>query len=137
MASFDINRIIQEFNIDTQELSRVLFPLLKYPEIGMKRLLMGETDLSVTQLEKLASFIGVMPAHLFNLDSWKTNSENNCLTFEKDEFKVKLNYNNVFLTLYKNGIPVEERIGAPYMTLNEFLKYLDTLILKYKNDGTN
>ena len=137
MTQFNINNIIRDYNLDVNEIAEVLFAEAKHPKLALNRILKGEAHLSVEQLEKLASFIGVMPSSLFELDSWKDATENGYLGFKKGIFKAKLNYNNTFLTLYKNNEVVSEIVlNTQGMTVAQFIEYLDNLILNHQN-GTN
>lgn len=131
MEKFDINKVISHYNIgaDTSELAKLLFPNVKYPKQAFDRIIKGEASLDVDQLQKLAEYLGVLTHELFSVDSWKGTSEEGHLTFTKGEYKVKLNYNSVFLSLYKNGELVDTKISSvPTMSLNDFIKYIDELI---------
>lgn len=134
MEKFDINKIIAHYGISENipDLAKMFFPHVKYPKQAFDRVLKGETNLDVEQVQKLAEYLGILTHELFNIDSWKGTSESGCLTFTKDDFKVKLNYNNAFLSLYKNDKLVETRISSmPTMSLNDFINYIDELIKEY------
>lgn len=131
MTQFNINNTIRDYNLDVNELAKVLFPSAKYPKLALDRILKGEASLSVEQLEKLAAHIGVMPSELFMLDTWKNVSENGLLRFEKGAFLAKLNHGNSFLTLYKSGEVVAQGFIDNGISLSDFIEYLDNLITKY------
>ena len=134
MEKFDINKIIAHYGISENipELAKLFFPHVKYPKQAFDRVLKGEATLDVDQVQKLAEYLGVLAHELFNIDSWKGTSESGCLTFTKGEFKVKLNYNNVFLSLYKNNELIDTKISSiPAMSLNDFIQYIDELIKQY------
>lgn len=132
MEIFNINTVIDRYSLNTDELAKVLFPSVKYPKQAFDRIIKGEADLDVKQLQLLAKHIGVHISELFMSNDWKGTSEDKCLTFTKGEFKVKLNYNNVFMTIYKNGTEVNQIIGnVPNMTIEEFTNYINELIKKY------
>lgn len=137
MKHFDINNIIKYYNIDTKELAKVLFPSVKHPNHAFDRIVKGESELSISQLEKLASYIGVIVEDLFAINNtWKGSLEDECLVFSAREYKAKLNYKGVFLTLYKNENCIGTYIGnMPNMTLKEFISYLNTLINLYENEN--
>lgn len=131
MKYFNLNNIITAYSLDTDKLAKALFPSAKYPKLALDRILKGEASLSVDQLEKLATFIGVMPSELFGLDTWKDASENGLLMFKKGAFLVKLNHSYTFLTLYKNDIFVTHGFIDKGISVSDFIKYLDDLITKY------
>lgn len=137
MTQFKLTEIIASYKLDKDELAKVLFPGAKYPKMALTRVLKGEASLSVDQLEILADFIGVTPSQLFMLDSWKdiTTTEDLidscCLTLEKGAYKVKLNFDGAFLTLYKDGEVVYRQITGTDTPVKKFIEYLDDLITKY------
>lgn len=134
MKQFNINRVIEYYKLNTEDLAKVLFPTVKYPKQAFDRVLKGETDLSIRQIETLASYVGVLVTDLFSADTWKGSSENGCLTLLKGNYKVKLNYNGVFVSIYKNNMLIEQKISnIPDMTMHEFVNYIDNFIKNYEN----
>ena len=115
----------------------MLFPTVKYPKQAFDRVLKGETDLDIKQIETLASYIGVLVTDLFSAGTWKGSTEDDCLTMLKGDYKVKLNYKGVFVSIYKNNNLIEQKISnVPDMTMHEFINYLDNFIKSYEN-GSN
>ena len=134
---FDINRVIAYYKLDHQDLAKVLFPTVKYPKQAFERIIKGEAELDVMQVEKLASYIGVLVADLFSIDTWKSSTEDNCLTMLKGDYKVKLNYNGVYVSIYKNNELIHQELAnMPGMTINEFINFLNNFIKNYEN-GSN
>lgn len=137
MKQFNINDVIERYKLNTEDLSKVLFPNVKYPKMAFDRVLRGETNLDVDQIEKLASYAGVLVSDLFSINTWKGSSEDGHLILLKDDYKVKLNYNGVFLSIYKNNVLIEQKISnVPDMTIEEFINYIDNFIKNYEN-GSN
>lgn len=137
MEQFDINKVIEHYKLNTEDLARVLFPAVKYPKQAFDRILKGEADLDIKQVEALASHIGILVNDLFLLGSWKGSSEDGCLTMLKGDYKVKLSYKGVFLSIYKNNKLIEQKISnIPGMTMQEFINYLDNFIKSHEN-GNN
>lgn len=136
MEQFNISNVIEHYNLDTEALAKVLFPTVKYPKQAFDRVLKGETDLDIRQIENLASYIGVLVTDLFSAGAWKGSSEDGCLMMQKGDYRVKLNYNGVFLSIYKGDTLIEQRISnVPAMTMQEFIDYLDNFIKTYE-DGS-
>lgn len=134
MEQFNINSVIEHYKLNTEDLAKVLFPTVKYPKQAFDRVLKGETDLDIKQIETLASHIGVLVTDLFSAGTWKGSSEDNCLTMLKGDYKVKLNYKGVFVSIYKNNSLIEQKISnVPDMTMHEFIDYLDNFIKTYEN----
>lgn len=137
MEQFNINSVIEHYKLNTEDLAKVLFPTVKYPKQAFDRVLKGETDLDIKQIETLASYIGVLVTDLFSAGTWKGSSEDGCLTMLKGSYKVKLNYKGVFVSIYKNNNLIEQKISnVPDMTMSEFINYLDNFIKSYEN-GSN
>lgn len=137
MEQFNINSVIEHYKLNTEDLAKVLFPTVKYPKQAFDRVLKGETDLDIKQIETLASHIGVLVTDLFSAGTWKGSSEDGCLTMLKGDYKVKLNYKGVFVSIYKNNNLIEQKISnVPDMTMCEFINYLDNFIKTYEN-GSN
>lgn len=137
MEQFNINSVIEHYKLNTEDLAKVLFPTVKYPKQAFDRVLKGETDLDIKQIETLASHIGVLVTDLFSAGTWKGSTEDDCLTMLKGDYKVKLNYKGVFISIYKNNNLIEQKISnVPDMTMHEFINYLDNFIKSYEN-GSN
>lgn len=137
MKQFDINKVIEHYKLDTQVIAPILFPNVKYPVQALNRILKGEANLDTEQVEHLAEFIGVIVTELFNVDTWKGSSEDGYLTLIKGPYKVKLNYNNVYISLYKNDSLIYQRLNnIQEMTFLEFINYITNIIKAYEN-GTN
>ena len=128
--SFNLAKVIEYFKLDREEVEAVLFPHVRYRKQALDRVLKGEGQLTVEQLQALANLSGVFIQDLFSLDTWKGGKEDNCLTFLKGEFKVKLNYNGVFLSIYKGTTLVHREINSSNKTLQEFLDYITLLTNK-------
>lgn len=134
MEQFNINSVIEHYKLNIEDLAKVLFPTVKYPKQAFDRVLKGETELDIKQIEALASHIGVLVTDLFSIDTWKSFSEDGYLTLQKGQYKVKLNYNGVYLSIYKDNVLIEQTISnVPNMTVQEFINFLDNLIKNYEN----
>lgn len=134
MRQFNIGEIIEQYNLNVEDVSKVLFPNIKYPKSAFNRVLKGETELCISQLEKLADYIGVLVSDLFTANTWKSSYEDGYMVFIKGAYKAKLNYKGIFLSIYKNNELLEQKItNAPSMTMEEFIKYLNNFIKTHEN----
>ena len=134
MEQFNISNVIEYYKLNTEDLAKVLFPTVRYTKQAFDRVLKGEATLNIIQLERLANYIGVLVADLFSANTWKGSSEDGCLTMLKGEYKVKLNYKGVYVSIYKNNEPIYQKFSnVPDMTVNEFINYLDNIIKNYEN----
>lgn len=134
MESFNINSVIEHYKLNTEDLAKALFPTVKYPKQAFDRILKGEGNLDIVQVEKLANYIGVLVTDLFSINTWKGSTEDGCLILLKGQYKAKLNYNGVYLSIYKNNVPIAQSISnVPNMTIQEFINFLNNLIKNYEN----
>lgn len=137
MEQFNISNVIEHYKLNTEDLAKVLFPTVKYPKQAFDRVLKGEANLDIMQVERLASHIGVLVTDLFSANTWKGSSEDGCLVMLKGEYKVKLNYNGVYVSIYKNNNLISQNLSnVPSMTVQEFINYIDNFIKNYEN-GNN
>ena len=137
MRQFNINSIIEHYGLNTEDLAKVLFPAVKYPKLAFDRVLKGETELDVQQVEQLASYLGIVVSDLFFVDGWKNHTENGCLTFSKGKYRAKLNYQGTYLSIYRDNQLIEQRISnASEMTIENFISLLNNIIKTYEN-GSN
>lgn len=137
MEQFNISNVIEHYKLNTEDLAKVLFPTVKYPKQAFDRVLKGEANLDIMQVERLASHIGVLVTDLFSVNTWKGSLEDGCLVMLKGEYKVKLNYNGVYVSIYKNNNLICQNISnVPSMTVQEFINYIDNFIKNYEN-GNN
>jgi hypothetical protein len=122
--------VLEHYKLDREEVERALFPHVRYRKQALDRVLKGEGQLTVEQLQILAKLSGVFIQDLFSLDDWKGGREDDCLTFIKGEFKVKLNYKGVYLSIYKGNDLVKQEITSVDRTVEEFLEHITLLINK-------
>lgn len=136
MTHFDINKVIEHYGLDVNEVAKVVFPKVNYPKVALNRVLKGEATLGVEQLERLAEFIGVLPGDLFELSQWKGTTEDNHLVFKRGDYTVRLNYSGAYLTISKNNEVIHQEITGDNKVLTEFINHIDQLIKNYEN-GNN
>lgn len=133
METFDITKIIEHYAPNIEELSKLLFPHVKYPVCAFDRVLKGETNLDTAQVCVLAKYLGVLVSDLFNIAlDWKGSYDHihRCLTFVKGAYRVNLNYNGTFVTIYRDGKVIKQVVksDAQEMTLTDFIQYINNLI---------
>lgn len=131
MDKFNINKIIEYYGPNVDELGCVLFPHIKYPKQAFCRVLKGETNLDSAQIELLAKYLGVFVADLFSVDDWHGgwDNEHKCLSVVRGPYKINLNYGGAFITVYKNNKMIHQEIkcGVDSMSLSDFIKYINNL----------
>ena len=134
MEQFNISSVIEHYKLHIEDVAKVLFPTVTYTKQALDRILKGESHLDIVQVEKLANYIGVLVTDLFSANNWKGSTEDGSLTLLKGQQKAKLNYNGVYLSIYKDNVLIEQKISnVPDMTIQEFINFLDNLIKNYEN----
>ena len=137
MKQFNINSIVEQYKLNTEDLAKVLFPAIKYPGLAFARIQKGEAALDTEQLRRLADFIGVPISELFTENGWNGAVKEGVLTFIKGPYEVRLNYAGTFATLYKDGVAFDKiLINTTVITLEEFITILNKYINNFEH-GTN
>lgn len=127
--TFDINKVIEHYKLDANEVAKVLFPHVRYQTLALNRVLKGEAFLDTEQVQKLANLAGVLVQDLFTFGDWKGSQEDGCLIMLKGEYKVKLNYNGVYMTLYKGSEVIAKELTNPkHISIDEFISHINNLI---------
>lgn len=131
---FNINKVIEYYKLDVNEVAEALFPNIRYKKLALDRVLKGEATINTEQLQALAKIAGILTSDLFNIDSWKGSAEDGYLTFIKGKYKAKLNYNGAWLSLYKNNELIKQEMFTPNMSLDEFIKHITELTVNSNNN---
>ena len=134
--TIDVEKIIEHYNLDIDKVAEALFPNIRYKKLALNRILNGEATIDLNQIQALSNMIGVMPQDLYMINDWKGLFENKCIVLTQDNYKVKLNYNGAFLSLYKDEHLVYQEVNASNKSLEELINYIDKLILNLQKNGT-
>ena len=127
--TFDIKKVIEHYKLDTNEVAEALFPHVRYKTLALNRVLKGEAYLDTKQIEVLAKLTGVLVQDLFTFGEWKGGCEDGCIIMTRGEYKVKLNYNGVYMTLTKGPhIVAQELISPVIISVDDFISHIDSLI---------
>lgn len=133
MEMFDLKQIIERYNLNTEDVAKVLFPHVRYQKLALDRVLRNDTYLNTEQLQALAKLAGVLVSDLFTIDDWKGSFENKCLTFKRGTYTVKLNYNGVSLSIYKETKLVYQELVLENMSMTDFISYIDNIIIYHES----
>lgn len=127
--TFNINKVIEHYKLDTNEVAEALFPHVRYKTLALNRVLKGEAYLDTQQIEVLAKLAGVLIQDLFTFNDWKGGYEDGCIIMVRGEYKVKLNYNGVYMTLTKGPKVITQEIVCPAnISIDDFISHIDSLI---------
>lgn len=127
--TFDINKVIKNYKLDVNEVAEALFPHVRYKTLALNRVIKGEAFLDTEQIQTLANLAGVLIQDLFTFGEWKGGKEDDCLIMTRGEYKVKLNYKGVYMTLTKGSEVIKQELTSPKnISMDEFISHIDSLI---------
>lgn len=123
----DIFKIIRHYGQDINVVAKVLYPNVRYPRLALDRIKKGEADLSLSQLYRLADFLGLFITDLFDFDTWKGSSlDNDAITFTKGEYTAFIRPNGM-VSMRKGSEVVYTGVMTPAITIDELLTTLNNV----------
>ena len=126
--SLDLQKIINDQNLDVNELAAKLFPGNKHSYLALHRVIKGKTELSASQISTLSQVTGLTIDELFG-GSWRTVAKGDLITFSKGDVLAELNTKTWITRIYKNNTLIfEDVIVSQSISLKEFLKLVDSKI---------
>lgn len=139
MEKFNINKIMSQYGLQEQEVANLLWPMVKYPELGFKRVLRGETYLDSTQICALAHYLQVPVSDLFTVEDtdWHAITKDKRTIFTKGEYKIILG-RDFSVSIYKGMDEIKNyTINAKTVRIEEFINSIDNSIKKYEQELLN
>lgn len=139
MEKFNINKIMSQYGLQEQEVANLLWPMVKYPELGFKRVLRGETYLDSAQICALAHYLQVPVSDLFTIEDtdWHAITKDKRTIFTKGEYKVILSRDFSVSIYDKLDNIYNSLINVELVTVERFLKSIDDIIKKHEQDLLN
>ena len=140
MEKFNINKIMSQYGLQEQEVANLLWPMVKYPELGFKRVLRGETYLDSAQICALANYLQVPVSELFTVEDtdWHAISKDKRTIFTKGKYRVILGRDLFSMSIWHendNFYNAVEPIGS--ITFKEFLEEVDKIIEQHEHELLN
>lgn len=139
MEKFNINKIMSQYGLQEQEVANLLWPMVKYPELGFKRVLRGETYLDSAQICALAHYLQVPVSDLFTVEDtdWHAITKDKRTIFTKGEYKIILG-RDFSVSIYKGMDEIKNYIiNAKTVRIEEFINSIDNSIKKYEQELLN
>lgn len=139
MEKFNINKIMSQYGLQEQEVANLLWPMVKYPELGFKRVLRGETYLDSAQICALAHYLQVPVSDLFTVEDtdWHAITKDKRTIFTKGEYKIILG-RDFSVSIYKGMDEIKNyTINAKTVKIEEFINSIDNSIKKYEQELLN
>lgn len=131
MQKIDLNKIMDEHELDMKYVARHLFPNNKFPHLAFKRVLDNEIALNADQISLLALLTGRTIASLFSGENWKGRVDKSVHIFTNGDYRAELDTRTwVTKVFHKGSLFHEEVIHSDTVPLNKYLAELDQIILK-------
>lgn len=125
----DINKLIQDTGLSLDDVAAVLYPENKYPRMALKRLMDGNSKLSIDQYKKLTGGGGDVSNFY-----WKGMVEREGLiSIESSEWKATID-KGLNVILYKKGTLKRSFLitDCKALTVVEFIKEIEKAISNLK-----
>lgn len=136
MAHIDIDSVSREYNISLTVLGDILFPNAKYKRIALDRVRNRTANLDIEQASNLATYLNTTIDELLKNPSWKGSRENGYLTITRDNYKVVLNKDGYYYSVYDGDILIDRIVeDLSPMPLDNFITRINNLINTYENNG--
>ena len=128
----DVNKLIEDHNLDKKELARAMFPENIYPGMAFKRILDGEALLDSAQVLKLAAIVGVNVLQLFN-GSWETTQSPSKYVIDNGDYRAELDWKSWTTRIFHKGsMFFEEVLTKPTISLSEYVHEIGLRIAKHE-----
>ena len=138
----DIERMCELYDKSLSDLADELFPDKRSRVLMLKKYVDDESRFTLKQLSIVAKFFGMTESELLDFDgtykdqiSWKGTSENGCLAFHFKNYKAILNFDGVFLRIYKDNVIIHEEISmtTPALSIGAFTDFLTLKIQQHES----
>lgn len=130
MKTINLSELIK--TEDRKEIAEQLFPDHKYPLLAFQRVASGKSELDAKQIKKLSLILETSIDEIFRIDEWKKeiNSKGE-FKMQKGNYVVILNQENNTAKIYdRDSFILEEIIYSTAITLNEYVKFINSIINK-------
>lgn len=134
----DLKKIqLKRPELTTTKIGELLFPGYDWPELAVKRLLSGKSELTESQIRILSTFLAISPCELFNDDgqsNWLNKSNGNAFILQKGTYVSVYDPNKGIATILHEGKEIDKLVVTGGCQLNEYIGLLDSVILKNEGD---
>jgi hypothetical protein len=140
MEKFNINKIMSQYGLQEQEIANLLWPMVKYPELGFKRVLRGETYLDSAQICALANYLQVPVSELFTVEDtdWHAISKDMRTIFTKGDYKVIIGKDLSSISFWHKNDNFRNFVTpVNAMKVKDFLIWIDTIVKEHKQELLN
>lgn len=131
MSTFNLQNIINKYNLDEDDLAKELFPKNKFSKSALARITSGVSYLDTWQLCKLSEILGLKVSDLFIDDNWIKLINDNKIKFFRNNFRVELDLDTHISEIFQSEklVAVETLITDKNIKLSEYLKLVNQVII--------
>ena len=134
MKTIELQKIIQDHQLDVRDLAKELFPSHQHPSMALTRIIQGKGVLDANQISLLAELTGQSVNALFNQEEWIASSREGIIFFSSGDFRAELDMDkNTSKVFHKGSIFHETVLHSTSIPLSEYLKEISASVLKFKN----
>lgn len=134
MRAIKLDQIIKERGLSTKDVAILLFPHVGHPMNALYRILNGDAVLDANQISRLAAYLNVEISELFDGGGWKGSQKEHILTLVASDYKAEYDRNTGGVQLFhNNSLFHTDVLTSKAITFDEFIGYLDALIINHKN----
>ena len=134
MKTIELQKIIQDHQLDVRDLAKELFPSHQHPSMALTRIIQGKGVLDANQISLLSEITGQSINSLFNQSEWVAQSREGIIFFSSGDFRAELDMEkNTSKVFHKDSIFHETILHTTSIPLSEYLKEISESVLKFKN----
>ena len=114
--------------------------MVKYPELGFKRVLRGETYLDSAQICALANYLQVPVSELFTVEDtdWHAINKDKRTIFMKGDYKVIIGKDLISVAIWHKHDNFYKSVASiGFMKVSEFLSWVDNIIRDHEQELLN
>ena len=127
----NIKEILETSGVKKEEVAAKLFPKVKFPVRALYRAISGESELSASEVSRLAEILNCKIQDLYEPDrwAWKDTKDGNIIFIYGSNFRVEVNTTTWLGVIYYGDEIVEKSILCDKNTpLGEFFDTIKTKI---------
>ena len=134
MKTIELQKIIQDHQLDVRVLAKELFPSHQHPNMALTRIIQGKGVLDANQISLLSEITGQSINSLFNQSEWVAQSREGIVHFSSGDFRAELDVEKkTSKVFHKDSIFHETILHTTSIPLSEYLKEVSESVLKFKN----
>lgn len=135
MTTTNITRIMAAKGLEHKAVAMLMFPDNKFPDAALRRLLRGKATLSMTQVEKFATYAGVSLEDVSSSKEWDGGPSGPTIILPRGDFKAVVDLKEGLTRVYHRESAFFKVIKHPATTpLYAYLKSINDVISKFQKN---